>query len=77
MSMPTHRYRATLLLCVAAWFLVGMHAPVLHQITHHDRMPSWPVLAALLLMAAVGAATLWRLLRAPAAGAPGPGTAAT
>jgi hypothetical protein len=69
MSLP--RYRLLLLGCALAWFLLGLHAPAVHQITHHGRAPQGPLLGALgaLLLAAVGA--LWALWRHRPSGRPG------
>lgn len=56
-------YRLTVLGCVLAWFLIGLHWPAVHQLTHHGRSPSLTVMGVLLLLALAGLAGLWRLLR--------------
>lgn len=62
--MRTTSYRLTLIGCVLAWFLVGLHLPALHGMTHHGRPPRWDVLAVTALLAAAALAGLWALLRA-------------
>jgi uncharacterized membrane protein YeaQ/YmgE (transglycosylase-associated protein family) len=66
-------YRTWVLACVAAWFLVGLHVPVMHEVTHHGQALPASVLGAVVLLVLVGIAGLWRLLRAPAPGS-GAGT---
>jgi hypothetical protein len=76
--MLTRFYRTTVVGCALAWFMVGLHLPTLHQMTEHGRRMPPSVLAAVALLAVVGVATLWALLRVPAGrrGPPGQGTAA-
>lgn len=62
------RYRLTVVACVLSWFLVGLHFPLLHEITHHGQTPHWSVLTIVGLLAVVAVAGLWALLRAPARG---------
>jgi uncharacterized membrane protein (DUF2068 family) len=67
-------YRTWVLVSAAAWFLVGLHAPAIHQVTHHGRDLPATVFAAIAVLVLVGSAGLWRLLRAsealrPASGA--------
>jgi hypothetical protein len=68
--MPARYYRSTVIGCALAWFLLGAHLPILHEITHHGRSPSWTVLVAVagVMIAAIAGVVL--LLRAPA----GPGS---
>ena len=63
--MPMHVYRLTVLVCALSWFLVGLHAPVLHAVTSHGEAPHAAVLAllALFIIVAVGASV--QLLRMP------------
>ncbi|HEV7992861.1 MAG TPA: hypothetical protein VGP25_13605 [Gemmatimonadaceae bacterium] len=61
--MPEQSYRLTVVACAASWLMVGLHAPVLHQLTHHGRNPGWPMLAVIALLAAAGVATVVALLR--------------
>lgn len=56
-------YRVTVVVCALSWFLVGLHLPALHQITHHGRAPQWSVIAIVALLAAVAVAGLAVLLR--------------
>lgn len=58
-------YRLTVLGCVLAWFLVGLHWPAVHQMTHHGGSPSPTVLGALSVLVVAGLAGLWQLLRGP------------
>lgn len=65
--MSTSTYRVTVLICVAAWFLTGMHSSVVHEIVDHGRMPHLPLLILFTLFVLVGCASLWALLRFRAA----------
>jgi hypothetical protein len=58
-------YRLTLLVSTVAWFMIGLHVPALHQITHHGAAPSVSVLVAMAVLAGVAVLGLWVLLRAP------------
>lgn len=76
--MSTGRYRLIVLGCALGWFMVGLHVPLVHGITHHGRMPHWSVLATTVLPVVAAVAALWALLRAPRPGsdrsASGPAT---
>jgi hypothetical protein len=61
--MSTRAYRTTVVLGMFAWFLLGMHVPVLHEITAHGRAPRPSVVAAVALLAGCALAALWTLLR--------------
>ncbi|HEU0079627.1 MAG TPA: hypothetical protein VFQ76_18360 [Longimicrobiaceae bacterium] len=63
--MSTSYYRLTVVACALSWFLVGLHLPALHAMTHHGGAPHWPVVAIVTLLAAAAVAGLWILLRAP------------
>ena len=63
--MSTSYYRLTVVACALSWFLVGLHLPALHEMTHHGSAPRWTVLAIVCFLAAVAVAGLWILLRAP------------
>jgi hypothetical protein len=63
--MSTMQYRLTLITCVTTWLLLGMHLPALHQFTHHGRSIQPAVLAIIALLAVIGLAGLWVLLRSP------------
>ena len=67
--MSTRSYRLTVVGCVLAWFLVGLHLPTLHAMTHGGHAPRASFLAILLALAAAAVAGLWALLRAPGRGA--------
>lgn len=58
-------YRTTLLVSTIAWFMIGLHVPALHQVTHHDSAMPTAVLAAIATLIVVGLLSLWALLRAP------------
>lgn len=73
--MSTSSFRLTAIACALSWLLVGMHTPIVHQITHHGRVPSVPLLIAVLLVLAIAVATLGMLLRAGPR--PSAGTSAT
>lgn len=55
--MSTQSYRLTVVACALLWLLVGMHAPIVHEITHHGRVPGPAVIVVvgLILVAAIGA----------------------
>ncbi|GJG85223.1 hypothetical protein tb265_04040 [Gemmatimonadetes bacterium T265] len=48
-----------------SWFLLGLHAPILHAATAHARAPRPSVLVAVAFLTAAALAGLWVLLRAP------------
>lgn len=69
-SMSTGSHRLAVVVCALAWFLVGMHSPVVHEVVDHGMLPGWSVLALFTLFVVAGVASLWALLRlrgAPAA----------
>lgn len=57
--------RLTVVACVLSWFLVGLHLPALHEMTHHGQAPQWTVIAIVLLLALAAVATTWMLLCPP------------
>ena len=61
MRRTTHRM--TVLACALAWFLIGLHLPALHAMTHHEAPPAWPVIGLVAILALVAVAALWALLR--------------
>jgi hypothetical protein len=69
--MSQRSYRLTVLASALFWFMLGLHAPIVHQFTHHDRVPSLSMLAIVGALAAAGVATVLALLRAPAVTASG------
>ena len=72
--MRRSAYRLTVIGCALAWFLVGLHLPALHQMTHHGAPPAWPVVAVVAALALGAIVALWTLLRAPAGRVPRPST---
>lgn len=64
--MSMRAYQLTVVGCALSWFLVGLHLPALHEITHHGRSPHWSVLALVALFAVAALGGLAVLLRAPA-----------
>jgi hypothetical protein len=58
-------YRSILLVSTTAWFMIGLHAPALHQVTHHGSGLSASLLAATATLVVIGVLTLLVLLRAP------------
>jgi hypothetical protein len=61
-------YRLTLLGCALSWFMVGLHLPTLHAMTHEGHSPRASVVVATALLAVAALATLWMLFRAPRGG---------
>lgn len=63
--MTSWQYRLAVIVCVVSWLLVGLHAPVLHELTDptHDPRPSTVLLLGVFVL--FGIAALWSLLRAP------------
>ena len=72
--MTTNNYRLTVVACALAWFLAGMHTPVIHQIMKHGRAPGASLLV-LVLLVVVASGSVFALLRAPGSH-PGPTPAA-
>ena len=68
--MSTSTYRLTVIGCALAWFLVGMHAPLVHAFTHHGRAPNAGLLAIVGLLVVAAVVMLWRLLQRPPASGP-------
>lgn len=58
-------YRSILLVSTMAWFMIGLHVPALHQVTHHGSELSTTVVAAIATLIIVGILSLLALLRAP------------
>lgn len=75
--MSTRSYRLTLVVCALAWFMVGMHTPLLHAWTSHGHAPSMAALIATLLLAITAVVALVALLRTSVStsrfAGPGPG----
>jgi hypothetical protein len=61
--MSERSYQATVLASALVWFLLGLHAPILHQITHHNRMPDTTVLIVMAVLAVAGVVSVLALLR--------------
>ncbi len=64
-NVSTWNYRLTVIGCALAWFLVGLHIPSLHRMTHDGQSPHWGVVAITLLLGVGAVAGLWVLLRSP------------
>jgi cytochrome c oxidase assembly factor CtaG len=63
--MSERSYRVTVLVSALVWFLLGMHSPVLHQFTHHNRTPDTTVLVVIAVLAILGIVCVLALWRAP------------
>ena len=61
--MSARWYRPTVIACALSWFMVGLHVPALHALTHHGGAVAPVVLVSTTLLAIVGLAGLWALLR--------------
>jgi hypothetical protein len=61
--MQVHRYRALVVASILSWFLLGLHFPIVHEISGHGRIPHWPVLVAVATLTLLSAGTLWKLIR--------------
>ena len=66
--MSTRSYRSTLVICAFAWFMLGLHTPLLHQWTAHRHAPSASVAIVTSLLAITAVVALVVLLRS--AGSP-------
>jgi hypothetical protein len=63
--MTVRFYRSILIGSSLAWFLVGLHVPMLHQMSFHGHTPPhWGVAIATAILVLAGAAGLIALLRA-------------
>jgi uncharacterized membrane protein YqjE len=61
--MSTNQYRLTVLFSAFIWFLLGLHAPIVHQVREHGRWPSTGVTLAVvgvMLLALASVVRLWR-----------------
>ena len=67
--MSERSYQSTVLASALVWFLLGLHAPMLHQITHHNRMPDTTVLIIMAVLAIAGVVSVLALLRGGRGGA--------
>ena len=61
--MPIGRYRLTVVGCALSWLLVGMHLPMLRHMMDDRHSHDWLVLTMTALLAVVGIAGVWKLLR--------------
>lgn len=61
--MTERAYRSTVLVSALVWFLLGLHAPMVHQITHHHRMPDTTVLVVMTVLIVAGVVSVLALLR--------------
>ena len=67
--MSERAYQATVVVSAIVWFLLGLHAPMVHQITHHHRMPDTTVLIIMAVLAVAGVVSVLALLRSGRGGA--------
>jgi uncharacterized membrane protein len=67
--MSERSYRSTVVASAIVWFMLGLHAPLLHQITHHNRMPDTTVLIVMAALAVAGVVSVVALLRGGRGGA--------
>jgi hypothetical protein len=61
--MSERSYQTTVLASALVWFLLGLHAPMLHQLTHHNRMPDRTVLIVMAVLSVAGVVSVLALLR--------------
>ncbi|HEX7980503.1 MAG TPA: hypothetical protein VF461_18010 [Gemmatimonadaceae bacterium] len=67
--MSERSYQSTVVASAIVWFMLGLHAPLLHQITHHNRMPDTTVLIIMAALAVAGVVSVVALLRGGRGGA--------
>ena len=63
--MSRKSYTMMVLGCALSWLLVGLHAPVLHELSHTDVPPRWGLLGLVGLLALGAVGVTWLLLRVP------------
>jgi hypothetical protein len=68
--MSTRSYRLLIVVCSLAWFLVGMHSPIVHAWTSHGHAPRASVLIATLALTITAVVALVALLRTPVSTSP-------
>ena len=64
--MQQRFYRPMVLLSAISWFMLGMHMPMLHDLSHAKEHPG--ILVAMAALAAGGLYSLYTLLRSSPAG---------
>ncbi|HEY0970306.1 MAG TPA: hypothetical protein VGE02_04950 [Gemmatimonadales bacterium] len=62
--MPRRYYTLTVLGSALSWLLVGLHLPVVHEVTHHGARPHWGVLILIAIFSVSAIRGTWILLRA-------------
>jgi hypothetical protein len=67
--MSTRSYRLVVVGCLLSWFLLGLHAPLVHEFAAHGHVPRPSVLTAVALLTVAALAGAWVLLRTPRRGA--------
>ena len=67
-NMSVRSYRLVVVGSVLSWFLLGLHFPIVHQMTGHGRAPSVSVIVAVTVIVVASLAGLWVLLRTPPRG---------
>ena len=68
--MTTTQYRSTVIFSAFIWFLLGLHAPIVHEVREHGRWPSTGVTLAVLGVMLLALASLVQLLRTRPSAAP-------
>lgn len=64
--MPRKLHTLTVLACALSWLLVGLHLPVLHDLSHAGTAPRWELLALTAGFLVLAIVDTWALLRMPA-----------
>ena len=59
-------YRLIVIGSAVAWFMVGLHFPIFHEITAHGGQVRRPLMLIVTFLIVAAIAGLWALLRAPA-----------
>lgn len=63
--MRVRHYKAVVLGSTLFWFLLGLHWPIVHEMTSHGHAPHWSVMGAVVVIGILALVTLWTALRAP------------
>ncbi len=61
--MTTAGYRTAVIGGAIAWFMLVLHAPIVHQIMDHGQLPSLSVSIAVAILVLAAVASVWVLLR--------------
>lgn len=63
--MNTRKYQLVVIGTAVSSFFVGMHVPMLHDMTHVNHSPRWAILGFTTMLAVAAIAGMWTLLRTP------------